>query len=50
MHIHYRIDDNVDTSRGGTWFSCVDKASGYRHVEVSEQDKHKTAFSTHKGL
>ncbi|XP_071139789.1 uncharacterized protein [Mytilus edulis] len=45
-----RIDDTLDTLSGGKWFSCVDLASGYFQVEVAEEDKYKTAFSTHKGL
>lgn len=45
-----RIDDTLDTLNGGKWFSCVDLASGYFQVQCAEEDKHKTAFSTHKGL
>lgn len=45
-----RIDDTLDTLSGAKWFSCVDLASGYWQVKVANEDKHKTAFSTHKGL
>lgn len=32
------------------YFSCVDLASGYWQVELQEEDKEKTAFSTPYGL
>ena len=45
-----RIDDSLDTLAGGQWFSTLDLVSGYWQVQMSEQDKEKTAFTTHKGL
>jgi hypothetical protein len=41
-----RIDDTPDTLHGPRYFSCVDLASGYWQVELQEEDKEKTAFST----
>ena len=34
---------------GGPWFSCLHLASGYRQMQVKEEDRPKTAFSTHRG-
>ena len=45
-----RIDDTFDTLSGARFFSCVDMANGYWQVEVEENDKEKTAFSTPYGL
>ncbi|PIK45092.1 hypothetical protein BSL78_18045 [Apostichopus japonicus] len=45
-----RIDDSLDTLAGSKWFSTLDLASGYWQVEVAEQDRHKTAFVTNRGL
>ena len=45
-----RIDDTLDTLSGSQWFSTVDLLSGYWQVEVAEEDKPKTAFTTREGL
>ncbi|PIK44772.1 Retrovirus-related Pol polyprotein from transposon [Apostichopus japonicus] len=45
-----RIDDSLDTLAGSKWFLTLDLASGYWQVEVAEQDRHKTAFVTNRGL
>ena len=45
-----RIDDSLDTLSGAQWFSTMDLASGYWQVEMDENDKVKTAFSTKRGL
>lgn len=45
-----RIDDTMDTLSGSQWFSTLDLRSGYWQVEVSEEDRQKTAFTTHEGL
>ncbi|XP_017464168.1 PREDICTED: RNA-directed DNA polymerase homolog, partial [Rhagoletis zephyria] len=45
-----RIDDTVDSLTGTKWFSILDLKSGYRQVEVCDEDKEKTAFSVGDGL
>ena len=45
-----RIDDILDTLAGSKWFSALDLLSGYWQVEVSPEDREKTAFCTHEGL
>jgi hypothetical protein len=45
-----RIDDTLDMLSGAKYFSTLDLASGYWQVPVAEEDKEKTAFSTHIGL
>jgi len=45
-----QIDDTLDTLSGSQWFSTVDLLSGYWQVEVAEEDKPKTAFTTCEGL
>ena len=44
-----RIDDTLDALVGSQWFSTLDLSSGYWQVEVSEDDKPKTAFTTGTG-
>ena len=44
-----RIDSTLDSLAGAAYFTTLDLASGYWQVEVEEQDKEKTAFSTPKG-
>ena len=34
---------------GANWFPSLDLASGYWQMQVKEEDRPKTAFSTHKG-
>lgn len=34
---------------GAQWFSSLDLASGYWQMQVKEEDRPKTAFSTHRG-
>ncbi|UFO01038.1 reverse transcriptase family protein (plasmid) [Wolbachia endosymbiont of Corcyra cephalonica] len=41
-----RIDDTLDMLSGMKWFSTIDLKSGYWQVEISPEDKEKTAFST----
>jgi len=45
-----RIDETLDTLSGAQWFSTLDLISGYWQVEVAENDRAKTAFTTHEGL
>ena len=44
------IGDCMDALSGAQWFCTLDLASGYWQVELDEQSKAKTAFTTHKGL
>ncbi|CAC5380719.1 unnamed protein product [Mytilus coruscus] len=45
-----RIDDSLDHLAGNKWNSTLDCCSGYWQVELAENDKHKTAFATRRGL
>ena len=45
-----RVDDTLDTLAGSKLFSTLDLATGYWQVEVADEDKEKTAFSTPEGL
>lgn len=45
-----RIDDALDSLTGARIFSTLDMASGYWQVELAEEDKEKTAFTTGRGL
>ena len=45
-----RIDETLESLAGSTIFSTLDLASGYWQVELEENDKEKTAFSTMEGL
>ncbi|KAL5006849.1 hypothetical protein ScPMuIL_015655, partial [Solemya velum] len=40
-----RLDETLDALVGAKYFSCLDLKNGYWQVEVSDQDKAKTAFS-----
>ena len=40
------IDDTLDTLAGSSWFTTLDLLSGYWQLEVAENDREKTAFST----
>ena len=45
-----RIDDTLDALYGAKWFSSLDLKSGYWQIEVAEEDKPKTAFTTPLGF
>ncbi|XP_078472915.1 LOW QUALITY PROTEIN: uncharacterized protein LOC144734543 [Lampetra planeri] len=45
-----RIDDTFDSLAGARYFSTLDLASGYWQVEMTEEDRPKTAFTTPMGL
>ena len=44
-----RIDATLESLAGSTLFTTLDLASGYWQVEIEEDDKEKTAFSTENG-
>ena len=44
-----RTDDVLEALVGAQWFSSLDLALGYWQMQVKEEDRPKTAFSTHKG-
>lgn len=44
-----RIDEILDTLGGATIFSSLDLHLGYWQVELDENDKEKTAFTSHLG-
>ena len=41
-----RVDDCLDALSGAKWFNCMDLCSGFWQIEMDQQDKMKTAFST----
>ena len=45
-----RVDETLDTLAGSKWFSTLDLISGYWQVEMSPEDREKTAFTTPSGL
>ena len=45
-----RVDDALDSLAGAKFFSTLDMASGYWQVDLADEDKKKTAFTTGKGL
>ncbi|KAJ8413561.1 hypothetical protein AAFF_G00080680 [Aldrovandia affinis] len=45
-----RIDDALDYISGSKWFSSLDLRSGYWHVELAPDARHKTAFTIGQGL
>ena len=45
-----KIEETLDSLSGAKYFSTLDLASGYWQVELKEEAKEKTAFSTPLGL
>lgn len=45
-----RIDETLDTLTGQSWFFTLDLASGYWQIKLNDDDKSKTAFTSHRGL
>lgn len=45
-----RIDESLDALAGASWFSTLDLVSGYWQCKMEEEDKPKTAFTSHMGL
>ena len=44
-----RIEDTKDNLHGAKFFSTIDLYSGYWQIEIQENDKQKTAFTTDDG-
>ena len=45
-----RIDEMLDKLHNSQFFTTMDLQSGFWQIEVAEEDKYKTAFSTGQGL
>lgn len=45
-----RTDDTLDALSGASMFSTMDLSSGYWQVQLDQQDKEKTAFTTSRAL
>lgn len=45
-----RIDESLDSLGGANFLCRMDLASGYWQLKMSDNDKQKTAFATHRGL
>ena len=45
-----RIDETLDTLAGSKLYTTLDLKTGYWQVEVENEDRAKTAFSTPDGL
>ena len=49
-HLMPTIDDLVADLNGATVFTTLDLSSGYHQLELAEESRHITTFSTHLGL
>ena len=45
-----RIDDIIDSLAGAQWFSTLDLTSRYWQVQLSDDARSKTSFTTGTGL
>lgn len=45
-----RVDDMLDALAGASWFSTLNFCHGYWQVELAQEDREKTAFTTGQGL
>lgn len=45
-----RIDDVFEAIGGSTLFSALDAVKGYHQLNIAEEDRWKTAFTSHRGL
>lgn len=50
VHLLPCVDDVLDMLQGSSFFTTLDRASGYWQVPIREVDKEKTAFATRSGL
>ena len=44
-----RIDTLIDNTSTNMFFSFMDRFLGYNQIKIAEEDKAKTAFTTHWG-
>lgn len=44
------IEETFSALSGAKWFTVMDLKAGYYHVELAEEDKHKTAFTCPLGF
>ena len=49
-HVILSTDDIKDRVRGSKFFSKIDLKKGFNQVELSEESRNITTFSTHRGL
>lgn len=49
-HPLLQVDNSLDSLAGSAWFSTLGFSNGYWQVEVAEEDREKTAFTTGRGL
>ncbi|GES73119.1 RNA-directed DNA polymerase homolog [Rhizophagus clarus] len=45
-----KIDELLEKYRTANWFTSLDLAARYHHVEMAKEDKEKTVFICSKGL
>jgi hypothetical protein len=50
VYLLLRIDDTLNKMKGMKYYSSMNLAAGYWHVEIAEADKEKSAFICTMGL